>query len=238
MEFQNSYLTRKDFQGPEQTFYDMATHCQSRELAGPSMEPLNRGLWNTQDAAQVFIPLEHSSLASAQAAAQPRLLSAPSNGGLTMSYDMSEPPNLDAHDPDDWHWNGIGDENQSSFIEPIKNPLQTANPQSVRASSEASPTSHETPPQVLARIEEVSELALTVCFGTVSDIWIILPLWLEINNSFYRFATLVCGFLTILLRDLTLRQFPLRSKISGNWQLSNAIIITLSSVRRIQISVL
>ena len=170
MEFQNSYLTRKDFQGPKQTFYDMATHCQSRELAGPSMEPLNRGLWNTQDAAQVFIPLEHSSLASAQAAAQPRLLSAPSNGGLTMSYDMSEPPNLDAHDPDDWHWNGIGDENQSSFIEPIKNPLQTANPQSVRASSEASPTSHETPPQVLARIEEVSELALTVCFGTVSGI--------------------------------------------------------------------
>ena len=70
MEFRNSYLTRKDFQGPEQTFYDMTTHCQSGRLAGPSIEPLNRSIWNTQDAAQVFIPLEHPSLASAQTAAQ------------------------------------------------------------------------------------------------------------------------------------------------------------------------
>jgi hypothetical protein len=159
--FQNSYLTRKDFEGPEQTFYDMATHCQSRELAGPSMKPLDRSIWNPQDAAQVFIPPEHPSLASTQAAAQPRFLSAPSNGGLTMNYDMLEPPNLDAHDPDDWHWNGTEDENQSPFFNPIENP---PNLWPVRASSEASPTSHETPPQVLARIEEVSKPASTVCF--------------------------------------------------------------------------
>lgn len=82
-------------------------------------------------------------------------------------YDMPEPPNLDMDDPDGWHWNGTGDENQSPFFEPIENPLQTPISQSVCASSEASPTSHETSPQVLARIEEVSELTFTVCFGTV-----------------------------------------------------------------------
>ena len=172
MEFHNSYLTRKDFQSPDQTFYDMATHCQSRELAGPSMEPFNRSTWNTQDAAQVFIPLEHSPLAPAQTAAQPRFLSAPSSGRLTTNYGVSEPPNLDAHNPNGWHWNGTGDKNQSPFFKPTENPLQTPNSRSVRASSEASP-SHETP-QVLARIEEVSEL--TECFGTVSGIWTILPL--------------------------------------------------------------
>ena len=163
MEFQNSYLTRKDFQGPEQTFYDMTTHCQSGGLAGSSMESLNRSTWNTQDAAQVFIPLDYPSSASAHTVAQPRFLRA-HNGGVTINYDMSEPPNLDVH------WNGTGDESQSPFFEPVENPLQTPSPQSVRASSEASPTSHETSPQVLARIEEVSDLASTVCFGTVSDI--------------------------------------------------------------------
>ena len=81
-----------------------------------------------------------------------------------MNYDMSKPPNLDAR------WNGTGDKNQSHFFEPVENPLQTPSPQSVRAISEASPTSHETPPQALARIEEVSELTSTVCFGTVSGI--------------------------------------------------------------------
>ena len=163
MEFQNSYLMRKDFQGPEQTFYDMTTHCQSGGLAGSSMESLNRSIWNTQDAAQVFIPLDCPSLASAQTVAQPRFLGAPSNGGLTMNYDMSEPPSLDAH------WNRAGDENQSPFFEPIiiEKPLRTPSPQSVRASSEAS---LETPPQALVRIEEVSELTSTVCFGTVSGI--------------------------------------------------------------------
>ena len=171
VEIHNSYLTWKDFQSPDQTLYDMATHCQSRELAGPSTEPLNRSIWNTQDAAQVFIPLEHSPLASAQTAAQLRFLSAPSNGGLTTNYGVSEPPNLDVHNPDGWHWNGTEDENQSPFFEPMENPLQTPNSWSVRASSEASPTSHETSPKVLAHIEEVSEL--TVCFGTVSGIWTI-----------------------------------------------------------------
>jgi hypothetical protein len=183
MEFHNSYLTRKNFQSPDQTFYDMATHCQSRELAGPPTGPLNRNIWNTQDAAQVFIPLEHSPLASAQTATQPRFLSAPSNSGLTMNYGVSEPPNLEAHNPDGWHWNGIGDENQSPFFEPMENPLQTPNSRSVRASSEASP-SHETSPQVLTRIEEVSEL--TECFGTVSSIWTILCTKLTIVSTDLR----------------------------------------------------